>query len=61
MGVVFCLSVCLCTMYMSSALGGQKCVSDALGNGVRDGNELSCRCWASNSGLLEKTVSAPNL
>lgn len=54
MGVVFCLSVCLCTMHRSSALGGQKWVSDALGNGVTDGNELPCRCWGSNAGLLEK-------
>jgi hypothetical protein len=30
MCVVLCLHICLCTMYMSSALGGQKCVSEPL-------------------------------
>lgn len=45
---VFCIHVCLYTICIPGAHGGQK------GTGVRDGYELPCGCCDSNSGPLEE-------
>lgn len=49
---VFCLYVCLHTMYMSGIREGQKRTPTI--TGVRDGGELLCGFWEWNPGLLEE-------
>jgi hypothetical protein len=52
--VVFCLHVCLCTMYLyrpEENIGPPE-------SGVTDSCEPPCGCWESNLDPLEKTAKA---
>lgn len=53
MCMVLCLHVCLYIMHMSGAYRGQKRAMDLLQLELHD-CELSCGCWESNPGSLQK-------
>lgn len=63
MCVAVCLHVCLCTMCLPGAQGGQERASGRPGEGLRSdllltgvtaSCELPCECWESNSGSSEE-------
>lgn len=51
---VFCLPICLCTIYMSDAQGSKKRIH---GTGVTHSCDLLCKCWGLNSGPPERASS----
>lgn len=65
MCMVFCFSVCLCTMSLLVPMKARKMQSYLLELKVTSDCELPCGCWGSNPGPLEKQLvfltSAPSL
>ena len=58
---MFCLHVCMCTMCVESAYGGQKKDIGSSGTGVTGDCELPSSCWKLSLDPFARAASALNL